>query len=63
MEGGIESVFLFEFWRASLIAFKLLKRIAYVTLINTYEANKNERIVDNAKEFMNEIFPLMENKE
>ena len=35
------------------MAFKLLKRIAYVTLINTYEANKNERIIDNAKEFMN----------
>jgi hypothetical protein len=45
------------------MSFKLLKRIAYITLINSYEANKNERIVENAKEFMSYIFPIMEVKE
>jgi hypothetical protein len=33
--------------KCSLIAFKTLKRIAYITLINTYEASKMDRVLEN----------------
>jgi hypothetical protein len=33
-----------------------------VTLINTYEASRSERIIENTKEFMAFIFPLMANR-
>jgi hypothetical protein len=44
------------------VAFKTLKRISYITLINTYEASKMDRVIENTKEFMAQIFPLTENK-
>ena len=52
-EGGCVCLILLLFWRVSLMILKLVKRIAYVALINTYEANKNDRIVGHAKSFMN----------
>lgn len=44
------------------MAIKTLKKLSYITLINTYEASRNERILENTKEFMNNIFPLMYDK-
>lgn len=49
--------------KCALIAMKTLKRLAYITLINTYEASRSERIQENTKDFMNFIFPLMERKD
>lgn len=42
---------------------KTLKKLAYITLINTYEASRNERILENTRDFMTNIFPLMERKD
>ena len=58
--------------KCSLIAFKTLKKIAFITLINTYEASKIDRVIENVyyhssinqtKVLMSTIFPLMEDKE
>lgn len=32
-------------------------------MINTYEASRSERIIENTKEFMALIFPLLENRD
>ncbi|CAD8055261.1 unnamed protein product [Paramecium sonneborni] len=49
--------------KCSIIAIKTLKRLSQVTLINTYEVSRSERIIENTREFMVFIFPLIENKE
>ncbi|CAD8140880.1 unnamed protein product [Paramecium pentaurelia] len=49
--------------KCSIIALKTLKRLSQVTLINTYEVSRSERIIENTKEFMVLLFPLIENKE
>ncbi|CAD8052257.1 unnamed protein product [Paramecium primaurelia] len=49
--------------KCSIIALKTLKRLSQVTLINTYEVSRGERIVENTKEFMTLIFPLIEDKD
>ncbi|CAD8058712.1 unnamed protein product [Paramecium sonneborni] len=49
--------------KCSIIALKTLKRLSQVTLINTYEVSRGERIVENTKEFMTLIFPLIEDRE
>ncbi|KAM3142079.1 hypothetical protein pb186bvf_005733 [Paramecium bursaria] len=46
----------------ALLSLKTIKKLAQITLKNTYEASRMERITEIIKEFMSNIFPLMEDK-